>query len=136
MALIFENGFAKMPSPNLPELLSRLSKQKYCYLTTKGRVTGQLHEIEIWFGTNGENIYLLSGGGLDSDWVKNLLKESRVQVRIGKINFEGIAKLIEDPGEDQLARELLAGKYYHWKKGKKMNEWARTAAPVRIKLST
>jgi deazaflavin-dependent oxidoreductase (nitroreductase family) len=124
-----------MPSPYLPDLLSSLSRQDYCYLTTTGRVTGQPHEIEIWFGANGENIYLLSGGGLDSDWVKNLLRDPVVQVRIGKISFDGIAKLVEDPGEDQLARELLATKYYRWKKGKKMNEWALTAVPVCIKLS-
>ena len=124
-----------MPSSDLNDLLTSLSTQDYCYLTTTGRVSGQRHEIEIWFGANGENIYLLSGGGLDSDWVKNLQRDAKVQVRIGKVSFDGIAKLVEDPGEDRLARELLATKYYRWKMGKKMNEWALTAVPFCIQMS-
>ena len=27
-----------------------LAGESYCYLTTRGRVTGQPHTIEIWFG--------------------------------------------------------------------------------------
>ena len=65
-----------MPSSDLNDLLTSLSTQDYCYLTTTGRVSGQRHEIEIWFGAKGENIYLLSGGGLDSDWVKNLQRDA------------------------------------------------------------
>ena len=48
---------------DLVKLLMQLSKEEYCYLTTKGRNTGNPHEIEIWFGANGNSIYLLSGGG-------------------------------------------------------------------------
>jgi nitroimidazol reductase NimA-like FMN-containing flavoprotein (pyridoxamine 5'-phosphate oxidase superfamily) len=50
--------------------LSSLASEDYCYLTTTGRVTGHPHEIEIWFGMDGDTIYLLSGGGEKSDWVK------------------------------------------------------------------
>ena len=35
----------------------------YCYLTTVGRVSGDAHEIEIWFALNDGILYLLSGGG-------------------------------------------------------------------------
>ena len=30
-------------------LNERLAGQQYCYLTTTGRVSGNAHEIEIWF---------------------------------------------------------------------------------------
>ena len=50
--------------------ISSLANDDYCYLTTVGRVTGKPHEIEIWFGMIGDTIYLLSGGGDKSDWVK------------------------------------------------------------------
>jgi hypothetical protein len=59
---------------DLTRLLLSLSGEDYCYLTTKGRVSGRPHEIEIWFGVHGNTLYLLSGGGEESDWVKNLLK--------------------------------------------------------------
>ena len=67
-------------------LLPRLSAEEYCYLTTTGRVSGRPHTIEIWFGVNGSTLYLLSGSQ-KSDWVKNLLKEPAVTVRIAKYTF-------------------------------------------------
>jgi len=124
-----------MPSTDLNTLAASLSNEDYCYLTTKGRVSGNPHKIEIWFGIHASNLYLLSGGGLDSDWVKNLLREPKVDVRIDKFNFSGKAMLVNNPEEDKLARELLAAKYYRWKKGKPLNDWARTATPVVVKLS-
>ena len=45
------------------ELLSQLKNESYCYLTTTGRVTGNPHEIEIWFGLKETTLYLLSGNG-------------------------------------------------------------------------
>jgi len=126
-----------MPSiVEIHQLLTSLSKQDYCYLTTKGRVSGRPHEIEIWFGLSGETIYLLSGGGTDSDWVKNLISESRVTVRIAKHHFTGTARLVSDNKEDAMARRLLATKYYRWREGRPLNDWASTALPIAIKLSS
>src|SRR5512142_2412283 len=67
--------------------LQDLSTEEYCYLTTTGRVSGNPHEIEIWFGVQNNSIYLMSGGGTKSDWVKNLLKNANVTVRIAKYTF-------------------------------------------------
>jgi hypothetical protein len=52
---------------------SRFAGEPYCYLTTTGRVSGRPHQIEIWFAIDGGTLYMLSGGGERSDWVKNLL---------------------------------------------------------------
>lgn len=35
--------------------------EDFCYLTTRGRVSGQPHEIEIWFAADGETLYMLAG---------------------------------------------------------------------------
>lgn len=119
----------------ITHLLKTLSKEEYCYVTTKGRVTGRPHRIEIWFGLHGTAIYLLSGGGDASDWVKNMKAEPRVTVRIGRQQFEGSARMVSEAGEDAMARRALATKYYGWQEGKKLNEWARTALPVAIQLA-
>lgn len=119
----------------LSELLSQLAKEEYCYLTTTGRVSGRPHEIEIWFGSKGVRIYLLSGGGTQSDWVRNLLKDPAVKVRIAKHHFHGIASLLKDEQEELSARYLLAEKYQEWETGRTLSEWARTALPVAIDLS-
>jgi deazaflavin-dependent oxidoreductase (nitroreductase family) len=100
-----------------------------------GRVTGNPHEIEIWFGTREHSIYLLSGGGRSSDWVKNLLKFPEVTVRIAKSVFSGTARLATDP-EEMAARYMLAEKYQEWEDGRALSEWARTALVVGIDLNS
>ena len=119
-------------SKDLTALLERLSKEDYCYLTTTGRVSGQPHEIEIWFGILDGTLYLLSGGGDKSDWVKNLLKSSDVAVRIAKHKFAGRARILSDEKENVPIRKLLAAKYQQWKQGGRLSNWARTALPVAI----
>ncbi|MCE7905553.1 MAG: nitroreductase family deazaflavin-dependent oxidoreductase [Anaerolineae bacterium CFX3] len=111
-----------------------LPTQSYCYLTTPGRVTGKPHEIEIWFGMDGDIIYLLSGGGEKSDWVKNMRVQPQVKVRIGKRHFAGMARFDLDADEESRVRRLLAGKYQGWREGRPLSEWARSALAVAIEL--
>jgi deazaflavin-dependent oxidoreductase (nitroreductase family) len=115
-----------------PLLSPLLAGEAYCYLTTTGRVTGKPHEIEIWFGLNGNTLYLLSGGMDKSDWVRNLLKTPSVTVRVGKQTFNATARLVKDEKEETMARYLLAEKYQEWDDGKKLSEWARSALVVGI----
>ncbi len=55
--------------------LSTLATEPFCYLTTTGRGSGRPHTIELWFALHDARVYLLSGGGERSDWVKNLQRE-------------------------------------------------------------
>ncbi|HJS18150.1 MAG TPA: nitroreductase family deazaflavin-dependent oxidoreductase [Anaerolineales bacterium] len=119
---------------DLTSLLSSLSDEEYCYLTTTGRVSGRPHEIEIWFGTRETSLYLLSGGGRKSDWVKNLLKNPPVTVQIAKHKFSASARLVVDKKEEMAARYMLAEKYQEWEEGRKLSEWARTAVVVAVDL--
>jgi deazaflavin-dependent oxidoreductase (nitroreductase family) len=120
---------------DLNTLLSSLAKEEYCYLTTTGRVTGKPHEIEIWFGLSNATLYLMSGDG-KSDWVKNLLKNPSVTVRIVKHTFSGTARLVNDEQEQMLARVMLADKYKEREADGSLSEWARTALVVAVDLST
>ncbi len=118
----------------MSDVLMILAGEEYCYLTTIGRVTGRPHEIEIWFGARENSIYLLSGGGRESDWVKNLLKNPEVTVRIAKTVFSATARLVADPEEEMAARYMLAEKYQEWEQERTLSEWARTALVVGIDL--
>jgi len=120
---------------NLNSILSALTKEEYCYLTTTGRVSGHPHEIEIWFGAQNNTLYLLSGSER-SDWLKNLLKTPSVTVRIGKQTFTGTARLLKEKEEDMLARTLIAEKYQEWDDKKTPSQWALTALPVAIDLNS
>jgi deazaflavin-dependent oxidoreductase (nitroreductase family) len=115
-------------------LLSSLAAEDYCYLTTIGRITGRPHEIEIWFGLKNSALYLLSGSET-SDWVKNLLKNPVVMVRIAKHTFTGTARIVKSEQEEMTVRYLLAEKYQEWENGKTLSEWARTALPIAIDIS-
>jgi deazaflavin-dependent oxidoreductase (nitroreductase family) len=108
-----------------------LAHEDYCYLTTTGRVSGEPREIEIWFGLEGQTVYLLSGGGDRSDWVRNLTRDPRVSVRIAGQTFEGLARVVEGPEEEAGARELLFDKYAPRYSGS-LDNWRRTALPVAI----
>ncbi len=107
--------------------------EDYCYIRTTGRVTGKPHEIEIWFALQGDTVYVLAGGGHDSDWVKNVTKQPDVPVRIDEMTYAGRARIVTDGEEDALARRLLVAKYtarHH----DDLDDWGRTALPVAIDL--
>ena len=111
-------------------LLANLKNEDYCYLTTTGRITGNPHEIEIWFGLNDSALYILSGGRDKSDWVKNLLKNPTVTVRIAKQTFNATARIVEDEAEQMLARNMLADKYKEREADGSLSEWAQSALVV------
>lgn len=118
----------------LTTLLPPLVGQDFCYLTTIGRVTGRPHGIEIWFGLNGTTLYLLSGGRDKADWVKNLLKNPSVTVRLEKYTFHATARVVKDEAEEMMARNMLADKYQERESDGSLSEWARTALAVGIDL--
>src|SRR5690242_8826708 len=99
-------------------------RQSYCYLTTTGRRTGRPHTIEIWFGAPSDRparIYLMSGGGERSDWVRNLQADPRVTVRIGEVTWEATASVVGDSAEEARVRTLLATKYQGWRGGQPLS---------------
>ena len=113
---------------------SDLASEEFCYLTTTGRVTGNPHEIEIWFGMKGDSLYLLSGGGHKSDWVKNLAKNPNVTVRIGTSRFTSTGTLVQSSEEESSARALLADKYNERESDGSLSEWAQTALVVALEI--
>ena len=118
----------------MPDLRA-LAGEDFCYLTTKGRLTGRPHEIEMWFALVPESrtLYMLSGGGDHSDWVRNLRRNPEVTVRIAEERFVGIARQAGGDQEDELARRLLVEKYESTPGS--LANWRRTALPVVVVLA-
>jgi deazaflavin-dependent oxidoreductase (nitroreductase family) len=88
---------------------SEFAREQYCYLTTRGRTTSRPHRIEIWFAVDGQTLYMLAGGRR-SDWVRNLVITPAVTIEIAGRRFEGDARAVSEPAEDELARVLLYDK--------------------------
>lgn len=82
-----------------------------CYLTTVGRRSGRTHEIEIWFGAQGDTLYLISGNGPGADWFRNAAAEPRVTIRIGDEVRAGVAREVHDVDERRRVGELMGAKY-------------------------
>jgi deazaflavin-dependent oxidoreductase (nitroreductase family) len=117
----------------VPALEPAVADEDYCYLTTIGRVSGEPREIEIWFGLDGATVYLLSGGGDRSNWVRNLRRDPAVTVRIAGTIWPGRARIVEDADEDERARTLLVDKYTPGYSGN-LDDWRRRSLPVAIDL--
>jgi deazaflavin-dependent oxidoreductase (nitroreductase family) len=112
--------------------MSDTAELDFAYLTTSGRITGAPHEIEIWFAVEGETVYLLSGGGGRSDWVRNIMVSPAVSLRIGDVKRTTRARVVAaGTDEDALARRLLVDKYTA-RDRTDLTDWGRTSLPIAV----
>jgi deazaflavin-dependent oxidoreductase (nitroreductase family) len=114
----------------MDELLEA-SDDDFCYLTTRGRRTGRPHEIEIWFALDDGSLYLLSGGGDGSDWVRNLRADPAVTVRVRDRNYEASARVIDESEESERGRRLVFEKYQPRYDGS-LERWRRESLLVAL----
>jgi deazaflavin-dependent oxidoreductase (nitroreductase family) len=107
----------------------RLRATIECRLVTIGRSTGEPREIRLWFSSVGDRVYLLSQDQERAHWVRNVVAEPRVAIRIGGSRFEGRASVLDpaDP-EDKAARDAFAAKYGT----KYLAKFLREALPVAV----
>jgi deazaflavin-dependent oxidoreductase (nitroreductase family) len=115
-----------------------IDDEAFCYLTTTGRRTGRPHTIEIWYAVapSGTTLYLLAGGRQRADWVRNLVADPEVAVRMGRQGEERPATgRVVDAGsaEDAMARRLMLEKYQA-PGARDLAGWGRSALPVAIDL--
>jgi deazaflavin-dependent oxidoreductase (nitroreductase family) len=115
--------------------LTRLAPEQYCYLTTRGRRSGEPHTVELWFAISPETrtLYILSGGRARSDWVKNLLANPKVTVRVRQTTLSGTGRAVEDGDEELQARELVVRKYYR-RAYNPRGGWEADSLPVAVDL--
>jgi deazaflavin-dependent oxidoreductase (nitroreductase family) len=111
--------------------------EAFCYLTTTVRKSGEPREIEIWYGIIDGRLYMLSGSGEDergpkAHWVRNLLKQPRVTVRILDVTYPGTASVVErGTPEAAAARKLLVEKYQPGYSNN-LENWGRMSVVVEV----
>jgi deazaflavin-dependent oxidoreductase (nitroreductase family) len=89
------------------------------YLTTIGRKTGLLREIEIWFVESGGKYYLLAEKFHEAHWVQNIERNPQVKVRLDGRERPATARVL-DPERDRQVWELaqqLGREKYGWGEG-------------------
>ena len=77
---------------------------------------------------------MLAGGRERSDWVRNIVRDPEVVVRITDRVFEGHGRIVDEAEEHDLARRLLLEKYSPTYDGD-LSDWGRTALPMAIDLA-
>ncbi len=87
---------------------------QFCYLTTIGRTTGLPREIEIWFVERAGRLYILSEHGYKAHWVKNIIVNALVEIRIQDRVWTATGWILDAETGAQLylnVRELALSKY-------------------------
>ena len=78
-------------------------------LTTTGRRSGRARHVTISFLPHGDRIIVFAGWGRRADWLRNVLANPRVTVRVGNEQFEALARPIQDRAERAaLMRQMAA----------------------------
>ena len=95
------------------ELSARLAHVKRARTTTithYGRTSGKPYQVKIWFTVDGDHINLQTMD-MDRQWIRNVLKNPKISLRIGNEVFEGEVTPVSDPHEMRRVVELMKRKY-------------------------
>ncbi len=113
---------------------SRRSEPQYLYLTTIGRRSGRRREIEIWFTRLDGRYHLIAERRERAHWIRNLVADPTVSVRVGKTTFRARARVVDARIERRLARAVreLSERKYGWGDGLVV-ELTPHAAPAAMK---
>ena len=114
------------------DIIEKMKKEKFAYLTTVGRKTGKPHSVELWFSTSEEKIFL-SHEGARTDWMRNIDKNGRVRIRIGRTNLEADATILDDGEPKELGKKSLYEKYYGPAPKATIDDWFELSTIIELK---
>jgi len=83
-------------------------------LTTIGRNSGQPRSIPLQFEEVEGVYYVASARGIQSDWYRNLVACSKVDVQVGGKRFSTLAELLTDPNHIADFLELRMKRHPHF----------------------
>jgi len=66
-------------------------------LTTTGRRTGRQRTTPLQYEVIDGEFYVAAARGPAADWLRNLLSDPHVKLRVGSRRLEGMARVLSDP---------------------------------------
>ena len=105
-----------------PRDLELLKKEQFAYMTTIGRKSGRSHTVELWFALADGKIYL-SHEGAATDWMRNISSNSRVSVKVGGVNVEAEAVILNGGIAIKAGQRSLYEKYYGQAPEATIDDW-------------
>lgn len=89
----------------------RLSRSRELDITVTGRKSGRTISIPIWFVFDDEKLYLLPVQGSNTQWYKNVLKNSMIRIDAGHAEAELKVVPITDATQVSSVVEKFRDKY-------------------------
>ena len=114
---------------NLPE---DLADERYCYLSTQGRVTGRRHTAELWFVPTDGGVYLMSGSGGLTQWCLNLQQEEQGVLRVAHRSWLARVTFLTEHDPDRLEALQAFHDRYDPPDKDRTEAWARAATVVQL----
>jgi deazaflavin-dependent oxidoreductase (nitroreductase family) len=105
-----------------PDFLDAAAKQKEVTLTTYGRKTGKPIAVTIWISTDGQRLFIRSGGGMSRNWPQNLEARGEAVLELGGRSVNVRPRQVTDPTEARAASQLARNKYGSYVKPSKPTE--------------
>ncbi len=88
-------------------LLERgLMPRTHALLETTGRRSGMPRRVPVGNGLRGRTFWIVSEHGYGSDYVKNIVEDPKVRVKVGRKWHEGTAHVMPDDDVRARMREL------------------------------
>jgi deazaflavin-dependent oxidoreductase (nitroreductase family) len=97
----------KLVNPVVRRLLERgLFPKSQALLETTGRKSGQPRRVPLGNGLRGDKFWIVTEHGRNADYVKNIEKDPRVRVKVGRQWYGGTAHILPDDDPKQRMRML------------------------------
>jgi len=108
----------KKTNPSSSSKANSFEREQYLYLTTRGRKTGRLREIEIWFTLREGRFYVMAEYA-SASWLQNLRQTPEVTLRLAGQSFTARARVVSPETEADLHRSVqeLSRQKYGWGDG-------------------
>lgn len=99
----------RLLNPLMRRLLERdLAPRGWALLETTGRRSGQPRRVPVGNGLRGEHFWIVAEHGRHAAYVRNLEREPRVRVKVGRRWHTGTAHVLDD--DDPRARLRWLGR--------------------------
>ena len=97
----------KLVNPVVRGLLERgLFPSTHALLETTGRKSGQPRRVPVGNGLRGDQFWIVTEHGNSADYVKNIRKNPRVRVKVGRTWRAGTANVLADDDVRERFRTL------------------------------
>lgn len=117
------------------DLPAALRDERYCVVTTQGRITGRRHSAELWFVAEAGGCWLMSGSGGLTQWCLNLQAEEQAVLKIGARSWLARASFLREDDEDRQTVLKAFAEKYGVDDDERLAFWGRHAVVIQMVLT-